>query len=208
MHRSLSLISACALALVLCVPGRGQDSPSLGDIARQAQKAKANKPPAKVLTNDDMSAGSTGVSPALAGGLGAAAQPGPAGRSAEVQSPAEGLEKMQSMLDELSSLDRATLANTVLEGNTSNFPGRANWEAKMFAAKQAYVVENRAVLEKVSQLQIAAVGLKDVQDPNDPRVKSISTKLQQLVQASQQCGAAFQAVVTEGRDLAAQSAAH
>jgi hypothetical protein len=218
MPRKLTLFAACALALIACASARAQDSttpsssPSLGDLARQAQKDKdknrVNKPVAKVLTDDDVSAGSTGGSSSLAEALGTAAQPGPAGKSAEVQSPAEGLEKIQSMLDGLSSLDRAALANNVLDGNTSNFAGRADWEAKMFAAKQAFVAENRTVLEKMRQLQASSAELKDVQDPNDPRLKSISAKLQELVQASQQYGAAFQAVVTEGKDLAAQSAVH
>ena len=44
MARNLNLIAACALALVTCAPARAQDSPatspSLGDLARQAQKDK------------------------------------------------------------------------------------------------------------------------------------------------------------------------
>ncbi len=210
MPRSLSLIAACALALVLCAPGRGQDSPSLGDLARQAQKDKANKPPAKVITNDDMPSGSRGTSSALgAGPLQAqAAQSGAAGKPDAVQSPAEGLEKMQSMLNQLDSLDRATLASNVLEGNTSNFPGRAKWEEKLFAAKQTYVSENRAVLQKMRQLEASVEGMKDVQDLNDPRAKSMSAKVQQLVQESQQASAVFQAVIAEGKDLAGQTGAH
>ena len=50
MLRKLCVVSACALALVFCAPGKAQDSspsPSLGDLARQAQKDKANKPAAK-----------------------------------------------------------------------------------------------------------------------------------------------------------------
>ena len=52
MTRILTLIAACALALATFAPARAQDatppsSPSLGDIARQAQKDrdrdKANK---------------------------------------------------------------------------------------------------------------------------------------------------------------------
>jgi len=206
MPRSLSLIAACALALVFCVPGRGQDSPSLGDLARQAQKDKANKPTAKVITNDDMPSSSGGLS--LGGGSGRIAQPGSAGNSGEIQSPAEGLEKLQSAVDHLDSLDRETLVSNALDGSTSNFPGRAKWEEKLFAAKQTFVSQNRAVLQKARQLEAAAEGMKDVQDPNDPRAKSFSAKLQQLVQESQDNRAAFQAVITEGKDLAAQTAAH
>src|SRR5271167_1496153 len=92
MPRILSLIAACALALVFSSPGHGQDSPSLGDLARQAQKDKANKPKAKVITNDDMPSGSSGISSELGGGPGRVVQPGPAGKPDEIQSPAEGLE--------------------------------------------------------------------------------------------------------------------
>jgi hypothetical protein len=208
MPRNLSLIAACALALVVCAPARAQDSQSLGDVARQAQKDKASKPPAKVITNDDMPSSSSGIAPALGGAPVRSAQPAPAGRPDAPQSPAEGIEKMQSMLDELDSLDRATLVNNILEGNTANFPGRANWEEKLFAAKQTFVAQSRAILQKTRQLEAAAQGMKDVQDPNDPRAKSMSAKLQQLVQEGTQASAAFQAVIGEGKDLAALPAAH
>ena len=82
MARSLILIAACALALATCASARAQDSqtptPSLGDLARQAQKdkekEKANKPAAKVLTNDDLPSGSGGGTAALAAGFGQLAQ--------------------------------------------------------------------------------------------------------------------------------------
>jgi hypothetical protein len=208
MARSLSLIAACALALLVCAPGRGQDTPSLGDLARQAQKDKANKPSAKVITNDDVSSGSGGISSALGSGSARSAQPGAAGKPDAVQSPEEGLDKLQSMLDQLDTLDRATLVSNVLEGNTSNFPGRAKWEEKLFAAKQTFVAQSRDILQKARQLQAAAEGMKDVQDPNDPRAKILTARLQPLIQESQQASAAFQAVIAEGKDLAALADSH
>ena len=55
MRQIPHLIAACAFALVFSMPGPGQDSPSLGDLARQAQKDKANNAaPKKVFTNDDL----------------------------------------------------------------------------------------------------------------------------------------------------------
>jgi hypothetical protein len=208
MPRSLSLIAACALALIFCSAGRGQDSPSLGDLARKAQKDKANKPTAKVITNDDMPSSSGGISPALGGGLGQVVQPGSAGKTNEFQSPAENLEKLQSVVDQLDSLDRAALVRNALGGNASDFPGRAKWEEKLFAAKQTFVSQIRLQLQKARQLVAEAEGMKGVQDPNDPRMKSLSVKVQQLAQDSMQYSAAFQAVIMEGKDLAAQSAAH
>jgi predicted secreted Zn-dependent protease len=110
-------------------------------------------------------------------------------------------------VDQLDSLDRAALVRSVLEGNDSNFPGREKWEEKLFAAKQAFVAQNRAVLQQVKQIEAAAQGMKNVQDANDPRVKSISAKLQELVQETQQNTAAFQAVMSEGQALAARAGA-
>lgn len=205
MFRKFSLFTACALAIIFCAPSRGQDSPSLGDIARKAQKDKANKPAAKVITNDDMPAKSSS-SPAasLAAGPSPTAQPGAAGNAGDPQSPAEGLEKLQSQVDDLDSLDRASLASSVLEGNTANFPGRAKWEEKLYAAKQNFVSQERGVLHEIRQIETASEGMKNIQDPNDPRIKAVSAKLQEIVQQSQQDSAAFQAVVAEGKSLAGQ----
>ena len=206
MPRSLSLIAACALALTFCASGRGQDSPSLGEVARQAQKNKANKPPAKVITNDDMASSPGGIASTQSAGSGRVVQPGSASNPGSIQSPAQGLEMLQSALDHLDSLDRATLATDVLEGNDTNFPGRAKWEEKLFAAKQTFVAQTRALFQKARQLTTSAEGIKDAEDPNDPRVKTLGSKLDQLVQQAQQNSVAFQAVVSEGKALAAQPA--
>jgi hypothetical protein len=208
MNLRLSLIAACAVALVVCAPGRGQDTPSLGDLARQAQKDKANKPPAKVITNDDVSSSSGGISSALGAGAAQPAQPGAAGKPDAPQTPMDGLDKLQSVVDQLDTLDRATLVSNVLKGDTSNFPGRAKWEEKLFAAKQTFVTQCRDVLQKARQLEATAEGMKDVQDPNDPRAKMVGAKLQQLIQESQQASSTFQGVIEEGKDLAALGDTH
>jgi len=210
MFRTLTLIAALALALLYCPPGSGQDSPSLGDLARKAQKDKANnnKPSAKVITDDDLSSGSGGVTPALSGGSGRVVPSESLGKPSDFQSPAEGLEKLQEVADQLDALDRATMVRNALGGNDVNFPGRANWENKLFAAKQMFVSQLRGLLQRARQIATEAEGMKGVQDPNDPRAKSLTAKVQQLAQDSVQYSAAFQAVIMEGKDLAAQSAAH
>jgi hypothetical protein len=177
-------------------------------VARRAQKDKANKPVAKVITNDDMLSTSGGISSALGAAPVPAAQPATAGKPDAVQSVAEAFQKLQSQLDQLDSMDRATLVNNVLQGNTSNFPGRARWEEKLFAAKQTFVSQSRDVIHKATQLEASAEAMKGSSDPNDPRVKSVTAKLQQLIQESQQTGASFQAVIEEGKDLAALPDAH
>jgi hypothetical protein len=209
MPRTLSLVALSALALAVCAPGHGQDSPSLGDLARQAQKDKANKPAAKVLSNDDLSSGSGGVTSALGSGLGPVApSAGAAGSTGAAPTPGESLNRLESLLAQVDSLDRATLAHNVLQEKDVNFPGRAKWEERLFAAKQTYVTQGRAMLQKARQIEASAESLKGSQDPNDPRAKDLAAKLQDLVRDGVQVGAAFQAVMMEGRDLASQDTAH
>ena len=254
MSRNLSLFAACALAVVFCLPVRGQDSPSLGDLARQAQaqKDKTNKPPAKVFTNDDLFPGSGPVSsapvaapervaqPAAPAKSIAAAAPGkpteaatpakpieavaprkptPAvapGKPEEAASPssfssvpaADQLQRMQSVLDQLDTLDRATLAKSVLQGVDNDFPGRSQWEEKLFTTKQDFVAQGRGLMKKAQQLEASARNVPDIQNPNDPRAQNLSNQLQQLVQEGAGISKAFQAVAMEGRDLAGQSAPH
>ena len=218
MSRIVTFVPACALAFIFCLPGHAQDSPSLGDLARQAQKEKekdkASKP-AKVYTNDDVATCSTGSSAATGGGSFGPAKTGApsavsGGGSAAANGPSvdSQLVNLASMLDQVDSTDRATLVKNVLGDHDTNFPGRASWEQRLFAAKQTYVSQGRALLQRLNQIQASAEQMKGVQDPNDPRVKSLNATLQQLVQSAQQTGAAFQAVIMEGKDLAAQAAAH
>lgn len=187
--------------MLFCVQGYAQDTPSLGDVARQAKKDKSDKPPAKVFTNDDMSTGSSASSsPATASG--GKNQSASQENSGEIHSSAEGLQKLQSALDGLASLDRATLADNVLDGNETNFPGRAAWEEKLFAAKQLFVEQTRLTVQKAKDIAVSGMAIQGAEDKNDPRVKSISAKLDQLVQETQRNRASFQAVVAEGRALA------
>jgi hypothetical protein len=201
----LNLYASCALALLFSFQVRAQDSPSLGDLARQAQKDKANAPAAKkVLTNDDLPSASG--SSAYAPGLGRVMQPGPSGKSGAAASASDQLERMGAALNELDTQDSAMLAKNVLQGSDADFPGRKQWEQKLFAAKQVFVAQGRALMKKANQLEVSAKGVQDAQNQNDPRARDLATRLQQLVQESVQTSAAFQAVIAEGKDLAGQSA--
>jgi len=212
MPRSLSLLTACALALVFCLPGRSQDSPSLGDLARQAQKDKSKAPAKKVFTNDDISSGSsTSTSGPVAertAGRVQEGQPAPAEKQSASAATSDELGKLESLLDKVAAVDRATLVKNVLQGADPNFPGAAAWEDRLFAARDTYVAQGRALLQKGQQLISSAETLKGIQDPNDPRVKNLSSQLQQFVQDATRIGAAFEAVIMEGRDLAGQSSPH
>lgn len=210
MPRLFSLIGACALALLVCAPGRAQDSsaspsPSLGDIARQAQKDKAGKPTAKVITNDDVASGSGSISAPLGAGTSRAGS-APAANSGSGQTPDAGIAKLQQAINHLESLDRATLAAEVLQGNKADSPGRAQWEEKMFAAKQTFVSQLRGLIQQATQIEAAAQALKNSPDPNDPRIKALKEKLKQVIETTVQDTANFQAIAEEGKDLAGQAA--
>jgi hypothetical protein len=218
MARRLTFIAACALALITFASARGQDSPatspSLGDLARQAQKDKdkdkdkTNKSTAKVLTNDDLPSGSGRASSTLGGGLGQTAQATSGGKPGADPSPAEKLAMLEAVVDRVEGLDRATLVRNVLNGNDIDFPGRAKWEERLFAAKQVYVAQARDLIQKARQIVAASDSLKGNQDPSDPRVKEMSVRLQALTREAVQTDSAFQAMMIEGRDLASQAAAH
>jgi hypothetical protein len=212
MPRTLPLFAACALTLLFGLLGHSQDSPSLGDLARQAQKDKSSATTKKVFTNDDLSSGSGAASPkSIAGlntGFAQGGQPATPDKQGTASSPAEDLARMESLLKMVASWDRATLVKNILQGSDVNFPGRSNWEERLFAAKQTYVSQGRVLIQQAKQLEAMAESLQGVHDPNDPRVKDMSARLQQLVQESVRTGAAFQAVVLEGKDLASQASAH
>jgi len=212
MSRNLLLFVACSLVLVFCVPGKGQDSPSLGDLARQAQKDKTTAPATKVFTNDNLPSssalGSSGLVGAPAGGAARAAQPGAPAHSGATASASDELGRMESLLNELNSLDRATLARKVLQGSDADFPGRSQWEEQMFAAKQVFVARGRDILKKANQLQASAKGVQDAENSNDPRAKDLTNRLQQLMEEAGRSSAEFQAVITQGKELAGQSSSH
>jgi hypothetical protein len=184
------------LALIFCAPGHAQDSPSLADLARQAQKNKANAPVKKVFTNDDLSSGSS-----TAAGFGSSSPDAP--RSAE-----QSIRRLEALIDKIDSLDRDTLVKNALQGVDRDFPGRSAWEQRLFAAKQSYVARGRDLLQDAKQILATAETLKAVQDRNDPRVKDLTYRLQNLVRDGTHLDAAFQAVVLEGRDLAGQALGH
>ena len=207
MPRIVSLMAACAMALCLCSPARSQDSPSLGDLARQAQrdKEKSSKPAAKVLTNDDLPSAPGGASGGLSGNLGQFAHPPTDGKSSAAPTPEQRLAAMDAVLDKVESLDRATLIRNALNGKDVYFPGRAKWEERLLAAKLDYLVHGRDLVQKARQIVSSANGIEGKPDPNDPRVKELGAQLQALIGEAVRTDSALQAVVMEGRDLAAQA---
>jgi hypothetical protein len=212
MARSSILSAGCAFALVLCLPGHAQDSPSLGDLARQAQKDKSNAPAKRVFTNDDLPSasgpGPSGLGGGLGTGLGKAGQPTTSGKPGTPSSPSQDLERMESLMNQIDGLDRATLVKNVLKGVDADFPGRSKWEEKLYAAKLVYASQGHELVQRAKQILASAESLQGNQDPNDPRVKDLGERLKELIRDGVRADAAFQAVMLEGRDLAGQSSQH
>lgn len=210
MPRSLHLFAVCALTLVFCLPGHGQDSPSLGDLARQAQKEKGNAPAKKVFTNDDLPSGSglgsSGFNSGLGAGLGQTGQTST--KSSTASSPSKDLERMEALMNQIDSLDQATLVKNALRGVDSDFPGRSKWEEKLYAAKLVYASQGHELVHEAKQIVALSESLRGNQNPNDPQVKDLGDRLKELVRDGVRADAAFQAVILEGRDLASQSSSH
>jgi hypothetical protein len=198
------VLAAFVLASLFCLPGHSQDKPSLGDLARQLQKEKDTTPAAKVLTNDDLSSGSDHAPSAFV-------QPGESkapSKPATSTNPSEELARIELMINKIDSMDRPALMKTVLEGADSDFPGRAKWEQKMYAAKVAYVSQGRDLLQRAKGVQTSAQSLQASRNPDDPRVKDLTDTLKEIVRDGVRADAAFQAVILEGRDLASLSSPH
>jgi hypothetical protein len=205
MPRSLHLFAVSALTLVFCLPGHGQDSPSLGDLARQAQKEKGNAPANKVFTNDDLPSGSGLGSSGFNSGLGAGLT---STKSSTASSPSKDLERMEALMNQIDSLDQATLVKNALRGVDSDFPGRSKWEEKLYAAKLVYASQGHELVHEAKQIVALSESLRGNQNPNDPQVKDLGDRLKELVRDGVRADAAFQAVILEGRDLASQSSSH
>jgi hypothetical protein len=232
--RKLSFLAALVCAAIVCAPARAQEQQqSLADAARQARKAKDDKDkdksaakPKTVYTEDTLGSGGKsselglGVLPTLKttsdSGAGAAAAsgaaasgvnlspssmvPGAGGSSDPVAAAYDGIDKAEAALNRLEPMDRATLAKTALEGNNVDFPGRRAWEEKLFATKQVYVSRSRQLLQQMQGLMSSAQSGASQQD--------LMSRAQALQQEATQTEGAFQAVITEGQNLAKQAKSH
>lgn len=197
------LIVLTALVSLLSIPGRSQDSQSLGDLARQVRSQRNSAQPAKVVTNDDLS-------PLSAGNLLGLDKSGDSTGAAKLTSESSALASLtlwESVVRRIDSLDHATLLKLALQGANPDFPGHDSWEARLFTAKQTYVSNGFDLIQRARQLLALAQALKSAQaSADDPRVKELQNNLQELVRISVRSDASFQAVVLEGRDLAHQAA--
>jgi hypothetical protein len=199
------LLVLVALVSALSMPGHSQDSQSLGDVARQLRSQKSAAPPKTVITNDDLPSASTGNIL----GLDKPADAAISSNAGTDGSPLASLSQLESVVKQLDSMDRGTFLKLALNGANPDFPGHANWEERLFAAKQTYVSQVLDVIQKGRQLIASAQALKGTQaNADDPRVKELGESLKVLARDAVRADAAFQAVVLEGRDLARQAPAH
>jgi hypothetical protein len=199
--RNPSFLAVSILSLVFCLSGHSQASPSLGELAREVQREKGNKPAVKTITNDDIPSASVLAS----SGSGAVVDPKAPHKAGASEAPPEELARLESMVNKIDSLDRAALSKVALEGVDVNFPGRNTWEQKLYAAKLVYVSEGRELIERAKQFAASAQGLQGNKNSEDPRVKNLAIKFEEIVRDGIRADASFQAVILEGRDLASQS---
>ena len=195
------LIILGALASVLCAPGYGQDSQSLGDVARQVRSQKKAAQSGKIITNDDLGSASTANLLGLE-----KSEPGNSAKPGATSSALASLTLWESVVKQIDSMDRATLSKMALRGANPDFPGHQEWQERLFAAKQAYVSQGLGLIERARQLLAQALD-KAQAKPDDPRAAELSENLKGLVRETVRTDAAFQAVILEGRDLAQQAPA-
>jgi hypothetical protein len=210
MLRRLTLLAGFVVALNLCTAVRGQDSPSLGDVARQLRKDKSDAAPKKVITNDDLPANAGSSS---AGGLGAIGDSKGLSKSGDTESPEVAIGKMEAAIKLLDSTDRATLVKAALQGTDPDFPGRRAWEDKLWEAKQAYVARGKELSQEARQILSTSQSLQASQPgqtlkPDDPKVQDLTRRLRQFIQDAMRADSNFRAVMMEGLDLAKQPATH
>lgn len=205
-----------------CSFAQTQDAqPSVADAARAAAAAKKDKDknvaPAKAVITDD-SLGSGAVVASKAAGSGTAAAGAASGSTASSGDASGGvanqasldaawarLQATEASLDRLEPLGKSEVATTVLGGNAADFPGRAEWEERMYAEKTTYVARSRQLIAAMKEalLRMAQMNSGDQKlSSRDPQVLSLARKTGQLMQLAQKTEAEFQAAISEGRALA------
>jgi hypothetical protein len=208
---SRRILIGIAFGSLLALPLHAQDSqPSLGDVARQARKAKEERdksavPQKNVFTDDNFSSGGA------AGKADLARLDNPQTPSSDRLNAARAvLDRAARALDMLEPMDRPTLAKLALQGSDADFAGRRAWEDKLFAAKEHYVSHGRDLCRQtkavLNEMESLTSGGKV--PASDPRAQELGHKARMLMQDAYQTEADFQAIILEGQNLAKQGASH
>ena len=212
-----------AAGIAVSVPcGFAQDAqPSVADAARAAAAAKKDKDKASaaktVITDDSLGSGAGVAPPSAAGASDSGAKTGTAADSgdgggmanqASLDAAWARLQATEASLDRLEPLGKSEVATTVLGGNSADFPGRAEWEERMYAAKTTYCARSRQLVMAMKEalLRMAEMNSGDKKlSSHDPQVTSLARKTGQLMQLAQKTEAEFQSEISEGRALAARA---
>jgi hypothetical protein len=216
-----ALIAAgVAMFAAPCGFAQTQDAqPSVADAARAAAAAKKDKSaaPKTVITEDSLGSGATATQKSAGAGANAAGTTSASGstaagdagggsaNSASLDAAWARLQATEATLDRFEPLGKSEVAVTVLGGNSADFPGRAEWEEKMYAEKTTYVARSRQLIQAMKEalLMMAQMNSGDQKlSSHDPKVMSLTRKTTQLMQLAQQTEAEFQGVVNEGKALA------
>jgi len=216
---SLAVVTAGLVLAAAPVGAQSQDAqPSVADAARATRKDRDKDKaaaPKTVITEDSISSGAAVPSKAnvnAAGSNAASANvPAASGDSGTGNSSLDEmwarLQGTEASLDRLEPLNKSEVATTVLNGNSNDFAGRAEWEEQLFAAKTQYVTRSRQLIAAMKQTLLSMASLPAGDQgkvaPNDPRVASLTRKSAQLMQLAARTETEFQSVVSQGRSLAA-----
>jgi len=188
-------------------------APSLGDVARKYREEKAEKekngaPQGALYTNEGVipkgGANALGIAPVAKPNqsVGGAAGRGGAGATPSFDTMMASLDTAMAQMNELAALDRATLVGAILKDNNVDFPGRADWEARLMAGRDAYVARGRQLNQAMKELLTQANALHDA-NPNlkddDPRVKQLMNMVTQVTADAKKTGDDFQNLMDEGR---------
>jgi hypothetical protein len=216
----VALAAIVAGGAVLASPALAQDAqqdqPSVADAARAAAAAKKDKAAASssantssktVITEDSIGSGVVTSSKPGSSANAAAAAADPADKFKSLDEAWGRLQMTQSALDQLEPLNKSELVNLVLQGNTTDFPNRAQWEDKLFAAKTNYIQRSRQLVASTQQMlaDIADLQKQGQLQASDPRVQALAKKGKQLTQLATRTESDFQSVVNEGKNAVLQA---
>jgi hypothetical protein len=116
-----------------------------------------------------------------------------------------GIANAEGSLDRMAPLDRKALAKVVLEGNDVDFPGRAAWEDRLYAAKERYVAHSRQLIEQMKDLMAGAQAAQGA-GADSPQGQDLMSRAQRLMADATSTENAFKSVMEEGQSLARQAA--
>ena len=204
-----AIVAGAATASPLFAQDAQQGQPSVADAARAAAAAKKDKAAASsktVITEDSIGSGAI-ISSKAGNGTNSTGAADPVDKFKSLDEAWGRLQVTQSALDQLEPLSKPELVNLVLQGNSTDFPNRAQWEDRLFAAKTSYVQRSRQLVGATQQLlaDIADLQKQGQLQASDPRVQALAKKSKQLTQLATRTESDFQSVVNEGKNALLQA---